>query len=163
MCTIDFLQITRQPVWLIECETPIPAGFPRPNDYQRGPRVDLNALLLPNPDSTYLARVTGNSMDGAPAHIADGALLAIDCSLTPEPGNIVVAAIDGKCTVKRLEKRGAAYWLVPDNPDYEPLDVGLLGQNFEVWGVVTHTVTSMIKKQTQLHRAHPPIAVSSTL
>lgn len=36
---------------------------------------------------------------------------------------------------------------MPNNPDYEPLDVGLLGQTFEVWGVVTHTVTSMTKSK----------------
>lgn len=96
-------------MWLIECETPISAGFPRPNKYQRGPRVDLNALLLPNPGCTYLARVNGTSTNGAPSYIVDGALLATDCFLTPEPGNVVVAAIDGKCTIKRLEKHGAAY------------------------------------------------------
>jgi DNA polymerase V len=82
-------------------------------------------------------------MDGPPSHIPDGALLAIDCSLKPEHGNIVVAAIDGEFTLKRLEKRGSDYWLVPDNPTYQAIDLGALS-HFEIWGVATHAVIELI-------------------
>jgi DNA polymerase V len=143
MCSIDILQVARHPVWVIECETPIPAGFPSPAQDHLGPKVDLNQILLPHPDCTYLARVNGTSMDGPPSHIPDGALLAIDCSLKPEPGNIVVAAIEDEFTLKRLEKRGNDYWLVPDNPNYKAIDLGLLG-HFEIWGVATHAVIELI-------------------
>lgn len=143
MCSIDILQVARHPVWVIECETPIPAGFPSPAQDHLGPKVDLNKILLPHPDCTYLARVNGISMDGPPSHIPDGALLAIDCSLKPEHGNIVVAAIDGEFTLKRLEKRGRDYWLVPDNPNYQAIDLGALS-HFEIWGVATHAVIELI-------------------
>ncbi|GAC1379296.1 MAG: translesion error-prone DNA polymerase V autoproteolytic subunit [Hymenobacter sp.] len=143
MYTVDILQVARDPVWLIECETPIPAGFPSPAEDERGERIDLNKILLPHPTHTYLARVNGTSMDGPPAHIPDGALLAIDCALKPRAGQVVVAAVDGDFTVKRLEKRGAAYWLVADNPAYPALEIR--GQDHvRVWGVVTHVVTELI-------------------
>ncbi|MBF9239520.1 hypothetical protein I2I05_19155 [Hymenobacter sp. BT683] len=57
MDTIDILQVAREPVWLIECETAIPAGFPSPAEDERGERIDLNRILLPHPTHTYLARV----------------------------------------------------------------------------------------------------------
>jgi DNA polymerase V len=144
MTTIEILQIIREPIWIAECETPIPAGFPSPAEDFRGTKVDLNAILVRNPLCTYMAHVKGTSMDGAPAHIADGALVIVDCSIKPAPGHIVVAAVEGEFTIKRLEKRGSAYWLVPDNPDHDATDISRLGDGFEVWGVVTYALTEFI-------------------
>ncbi len=150
MCTVDILQVIEEPAWLMYCETPIPAGLPiSPEDY-RGPRVDLNQLLLPRPGSTYLARVKGNSMDGPPSHIRDGSFLTVDCSLKPQPGHLVVGALDGEFTVKRLEKRGAALWLVPDNPNHLPIDLSLQGKDFEFWGVVTHIITETASRSRHM-------------
>ena len=151
MTTVDILQIIHEPIWIIECETPIPAGFPSPAEDHRGTVVDLNAILLPNPLCTYMARVKGTSMDGAPAHITDGAIITVDCSIKPKPGHIVVAAIHGDFTIKRLEKRGSAYWLVPDNPNHSATDISMLGDGFEVWGVVTHAVTEFINGKLKEH------------
>ncbi|UOG75404.1 translesion error-prone DNA polymerase V autoproteolytic subunit [Hymenobacter tibetensis] len=151
MCIVDILDIARHPVWLIECETPVPAGFPSPADNSRtGERIDLNTILLPHPDCTYLARVKGHSMDGPPSHIPDGALMAVDCALKPQPGNVVVAAVEGEFTVKRLEKRGQFYWLVPDNPHYDPLQITAPDQA-QIWGVVTHVITELINGKLQDH------------
>ena len=143
MANVEILQIIREPLWLLQCETPIPAGFPSPAQDHMGPKIDLNKMLLPHPDCTYLARVQGTSMDGAPSHIADGAMMAVDCSLTPGSGDIVVAAVDGEFTVKRLEKRANGYWLIPDNPTHSPIDTSLLGDRFQVWGVVTFVINKM--------------------
>ena len=143
MATVEILQIISEPLWLMQCETPIPAGFPSPTDGSPGIRIDLNSMLVPNPDCTYLVRVKGTSMDGAPSHITDGALMAVDCSLSPESGDIVVAAIDGEFTVKRLEKRANSYWLIPDNPTHSPVDTGPFGDRFQVRGVVTHVISKM--------------------
>ncbi|HEX8428081.1 translesion error-prone DNA polymerase V autoproteolytic subunit [Hymenobacter sp.] len=151
MCIVDILDIARHPVWLIECDTPVPAGFPSPADNSHsGQRIDLNTILLPHPDCTYLARVKGHSMDGPPSHIPDGALMAVDCALKPQPGNVVVAAVEGEFTVKRLEKRGSFFWLVPDNPQYEPLQITGPDQA-QIWGVVTHVITELISGKLHEH------------
>lgn len=151
MCIVDILDIARHPVWLIECDTPVPAGFPSPADNsQNRQKIDLNKILLPNPDCTYLARVKGNSMDGPPSHIHDGALMAVDCTLKPQLGNVVVAAVDGDFTVKRLEKRDGFYWLVPDNPQYDPLKI-TEAEQAQIWGVVTHIVTELINGKLHEH------------
>lgn len=148
---IEILSVARQPVWLLLHENHVPAGFPSPAGDHRGQRVDLNRILLPHPDCTYLARVAGDSMSGAPAHIADGALLAVDCALKPQSGDVVVAAVEGEFTVKRLEQRGDAWYLVADNPRYPPREVSQLGAEFQVWGVVTHVVTELINGKLHEH------------
>lgn len=143
MDTVDILQAAHEPVWLILCDTPIPAGFPSPAEDERGERVDLNKILLPNPNHTYLARVNGTSMHGEPSNIPDGALLAVDCALKPQVGHVVVAAVENEFTVKRLAKRGATYWLVPDNPTHKAIEIRDK-EHVQVWGVVTHVVTELI-------------------
>lgn len=143
MCTVDILQIAREPVWLIQCNTSIPAGFPSPAEDEAGELVDLNKILLPHPLHTFLARVNGTSMDGPPSHIVDGALLAVDCALKPQVGQVVVAAVEGEFTLKRLAKRGATYWLEPDNPAHQAIEIRGK-EHVKVWGVVTHVVTELI-------------------
>ncbi|GAB3294335.1 LexA family protein [Hymenobacter tenuis] len=71
----------------------VPAGFPSPAEDHRGVKLDLNRMLLPHPDSTYLVRVMGNSMTGGESGIQDGSLLAVDCQLKARPDDVVIAVI----------------------------------------------------------------------
>ena len=73
-------------------------GFPSPaQDYVES-RLDIGKLLVRHPNATYFVRASGESMiDG---NIRDGDLLIVDSALTPEHGNIVIAAVDGEFTVK---------------------------------------------------------------
>ena len=61
---------------------------------------DLNRLLLRHPDATYLVRVSGESMKNAEIH--EGDLLAVDKQMEADHNHIVVAVVEGECTVKRL-------------------------------------------------------------
>lgn len=80
----------------------LPAGFPSPaDDYIEGKR-DLNRHLIKHPAATFFVRVTGDSMIGAGIHSGDQ--LVVDRSLDAVDGNVIVAALDGKLTVKRLFK-----------------------------------------------------------
>ncbi len=94
----------------------VPAGFPSPaEDYVETP-LDLTALLIENAPATFLMRVDGDSMkDGG---IFDGDLLVVDRALKPISGRVVVVAVDGEYTVKRLRRAGGAVWLNPANPAY---------------------------------------------
>ena len=78
----------------------ISAGFPSPADDYIDAGIDLNEQLIRNPTSTFLLRVSGNSMTAT--GIYNGDLLVIDRSLDPHPGHIVVAVLDGAFTLKRL-------------------------------------------------------------
>jgi DNA polymerase V len=126
----------------------VPAGFPSPADDHIEALFDLNSLLFRHPDATYLVRVTGESMAGAEIHAGD--LLAVDKHLEADHGHIVVAVVEGDCTVKRLERKGETWWLMPANPAYQPYEIRDAEQLF-IWGVVTHVVHELIPGNALLH------------
>ena len=80
----------------------VQAGFPSPaDDFMEG-RLDLNQHLVKHPTATFFVRVSGDSMIEAGIHPDD--ILVVDRSLEPRHGKIVIAALDGELTVKRLHK-----------------------------------------------------------
>ncbi len=73
----------------------------------------------------YLLRVQGMSMRDA--GILDGDILAIrhEPSFTPKNGQIVVARVNGEVTVKRWQREGSHIRLLPENPEFSPIEVDL--------------------------------------
>lgn len=72
-------------------------GYPSPaQDYYDGP-LDLTSHLVKDSVSTFLVRVTGDSMEQA--GISHGDELLVDRSLTPRDMSVVVAILDGELTV----------------------------------------------------------------
>lgn len=114
----------------------VPCGFPSPaQDYVES-RLDLNKLLVRHPSATYFVRVSGHSM--ADANIKEGDLLIVDSALTAVHDDIVVAAIDGEFTVKKLRTHPSLQ-LVPMNPNYAPITFNDEA-SLEIFGVVTFIV-----------------------
>lgn len=68
----------------------------------------------------FALNVTGNSMINA--GILDGDVVIVRKQPTAQNGEIVIAMIDGEATVKRLQVDGSQIWLMPENPDYDPID-----------------------------------------
>lgn len=66
----------------------------------------------------------------------------MDRSLEAVDGNVIVAALDGELTVKRLYKRDNVLRLVPANKDYQPIEIQAQ-QSFEIWGVVTNVIHAL--------------------
>ena len=50
-------------------------------------------------------------------------MLVVDRALEPADNRVVVATLNGGVTVKRIQKREEAFFLVPENPDMEPLRI----------------------------------------
>lgn len=114
----------------------VPAGFPSPaQDYQTGD-LDLNEHLIRDRVATFIMRVSGDSMTDA--GIADGDEIIVDRGLRPKHGDVVVAAIDGEFTIKRLITTGdgTTGCLRAENPAYPDLPVGP-ESDFQIFGVVT--------------------------
>ncbi|WP_343487269.1 translesion error-prone DNA polymerase V autoproteolytic subunit [Allomuricauda sp. d1] len=118
----------------------VSAGFPSPADDFKETRISLDKSLIKNPDATFFARVSGDSMIGA--GLDDGDLLVIDRSLEPENGKVAVCFIDGEFTVKRLEIKKDGLYLMPENRKYKPLKVED-ENNLLVWGIVTHVIKAL--------------------
>jgi len=122
-------------------EATISAGFPSPADDYSEARLDLNKELITNESATFYARVRGDSM--TLAGISDGDLLIIDKSKTPVNGSIVVCLIEGEFTVKRLNKKGNQFYLMPENDKYQPIKIKP-ENDVTIWGVVTYTIKKHI-------------------
>lgn len=114
------------------------AGFPSPAEDYVEARLDLNEKLIRNKEATFLLSVQGDSMKDA--GIMDGDILVVDRSIEPQDGKIVIAALDGELTVKRLSIKSTGTWLVPENDNYPPIPVRE-ASDIVIWGVVTATIS----------------------
>lgn len=86
----------------------VAAGFPSPaTDYCES-RLDLNDLCVKHPAATYFVRAQGDAM--IDAGIYPGDVLVVDRSLTAKHGDIVIAALNGELTVKKLEQNPSYVW-----------------------------------------------------
>ena len=123
----------------LEFAESIHAGFPSPAADHTGERIDLAREMTPNPDTTFYAHVEGDSMRDA--GILDGDVVVVDRSLEPKNGDFIIAYIDGEYTLKefKMDPSGACAWLIPHNPDFQPIRVDK-DSNFSVWGVVTYAI-----------------------
>ncbi len=93
-------------------------------------QVDPN-LFTPRAD--YLLRVRGMSMRDA--GIIEGDLLAVHRTEDARTGQIVVARLADEVTVKRLRRRGHAVQLLPENPEFEPIEIDLRREPLAIEGI----------------------------
>lgn len=78
----------------------------------------------------FALRVRGDSMVGA--GILSGDKVVVRPQATAENGEIVVAMLDDSATVKRFQRKDGHVWLLPENPNYAPID----GTNAAIIGKV---------------------------
>ncbi|MBJ3590220.1 translesion error-prone DNA polymerase V autoproteolytic subunit [Salmonella enterica subsp. enterica serovar Saintpaul] len=116
----------------------VTCGFPSPAQDYVEKRIDLNELLVKHPSATYFVKSAGDSMTGA--GIGNGDLLVVDSARKPAHGDIVIAAVDGEFTVKRLQLHPTVM-LMPENSVYPPIMIGS-EDTLDIFGVVTFIVKS---------------------
>ena len=86
-------------------------------------------------DGEYFAlRVRGESMLGL--GILPGDLVVVHQQSSAHSGEIVVALLEDEATVKTFSRRDGKIWLLPANPDYQPID----GTNCSILGKVVAVV-----------------------
>lgn len=115
------------------------AGFPVPLDNdEMSQDIEILSLLCPHPESSYLVRVSGESM--IDAGIMNGDIVIVDKSnRSPRPDEIAVCELNGEYTLKHFVEKDGKGWLVPANPDYPRIPVNECDQ-FSVWGTVTYII-----------------------
>tara|TARA_B100000427_G_C15494198_1_gene589062 strand:- start:1277 stop:1792 length:516 start_codon:yes stop_codon:yes gene_type:complete len=118
----------------------VQAGFPSPADDYIEEKLDLNKHLIKHPSATFFVKVTGDSMIKAGIHSGD--ILIVDRSIEPTKGKIVIAAIDGELTVKRLSYESDGNYLLPENDNYTPIKIDE-HNDLTIWGVVTSVLHSV--------------------
>jgi repressor LexA len=93
-------------------------------------------LFSPKPH--YLLRVSGMSMKNA--GILDGDLVAVHRTPEVRSRQIIVARLDDEVTVKRYRQTGSLVSLLPENDEFEPIEVDLKVQALVIEGVVVGVI-----------------------
>lgn len=138
VCTsLTFQRSTQGNKYLQFVEEGISAGFPSPADDFKNKRISLDRELINDENTTYYARVSGESMIGAGLDNDD--LLVIDKSIPAKDGKIAVCYIDGEFTVKRLKITDECIYLMPENELYKPIKV-TKDKQLHIWGIVTYVI-----------------------
>lgn len=120
------------------------AGFPSPADDHLDTELDLHHYVVKRPAATYFVRAEGDSMIGDGIHHGD--LLVVDRSMEAMPGRIIVIAVDGELTVKKLDRIGQRTYLKASNPAFKPIPLD--GREPHVWGVVTNVIHNLLVPQS---------------
>jgi len=93
-------------------------------------------LFRPKPH--YLLRVHGMSMKNA--GILDGDLVAVHRTPEVRSRQIIVARLDDEVTVKRYRQNGSLVSLLPENEDFQTIEVDLKQQSLVIEGVVVGVI-----------------------
>jgi DNA polymerase V len=113
----------------------VAAGFPSPAEDYKEDALSLDEHLITHPAATYLAKASGDSMQGL--GIFDQDLLIVDRSLTPRSGSVVVAAVDGELCCKQIDVEGRQ--LLSANEQYPPIAISD-DQSLVIEGVVKASI-----------------------
>jgi DNA polymerase V len=134
---LQIFEVTDKKLLLPLVQSKVEAGFPSPAEGYEEARIDINDLVVTQPDATFYVRVKGNSM--IDANISDGDILVVDKSLEARHNDIVIAVVDGEFTVKTLYKQNNLIKLIPANSDFSEI-IFNDGQELDIWGVVSYII-----------------------
>jgi DNA polymerase V len=115
----------------------VAAGFPSPAQDHLEKKISIDELLDINAPQTYLVRAQGDSMIGV--GIFDDDVLVVNRALDAQPGDIVIAAVNGEPVVKTLARDGQQIVLRSENPRFAPRYI-LEGDELMIWGVVVSSL-----------------------
>lgn len=115
----------------------VAAGTPCWGDEHVGDTINLAECLVRDATKTFCVQTQGDSMINAGIEPDD--ILVVDGGIEAKNGDIVVAAVDGDLTVKRLQKEKGRMLLKPENDNYQPISIRE-GNSVHVWGVVTNVI-----------------------
>lgn len=118
----------------------VSAGFPSPADDSFDLTMDLNKHLVKNAPATFFVRTSGDSMINAGIHHGD--LLVVDRSLNAKHNDIVIAAVNGDLTVKRLIVMQGKIILKAENSEFSNIEINE-DTALSLWGVVTNVIHSL--------------------
>ncbi|MEL7832551.1 translesion error-prone DNA polymerase V autoproteolytic subunit [Fodinibius sp. Rm-B-1B1-1] len=116
-------------------------GFPSPaRDHFEKP-LSLDDYIIKRPAATFFMRVKGDGLNGIGIFSDD--ILVIDRSIKPTAKHVIVAILEGEMVVRKLIKKARSMYLATDKTN-EQLQKITKEIDFEIWGVVTHTIHKFI-------------------
>jgi repressor LexA len=115
----------------------VAAGSPMLAEENVQARLQVDPNLF-TPRADYLLRVRGLSMRDA--GILEGDLLAVHRAHEARSGQMIVARLGDDVTVKRFRRRGHIVQLLPENPDFEAIEVDLRRDPLAIEGIAVGVV-----------------------
>ena len=94
--------------------------------------ISLDPFLFEK-KADYLLRVKGESMLNS--GIRDGDLLAVHATKVVRNNQIVVARLDDEVTVKRFKKTGSKIYLIPENDNFDQIEINSKSGEFIIEGL----------------------------
>lgn len=116
----------------------VKAGFPILAEENRQ-YLSLEEYLIDDPNSSFLLRVSGDSLIGV--GIFEGDLVIIERKRQANVGDIVLAQIDNEWTLKILKKMGSRYYLDSANKKYPPF---FPKTELKIFGTVRAVIRKMV-------------------
>jgi SOS regulatory protein LexA len=114
----------------------VQAGFPTPAEEELADTMSLDDFLVENPASTFLLRVSGDSM--IDAGIMEGDMVLVDRSKKPNNNDIVIAQVGNEWTMKYLIKKSQNTLILrPANKAYKDIHPE---EEVQIGGVVTSVI-----------------------
>ncbi|WP_213189001.1 LexA family protein [Cloacibacterium caeni] len=111
--------------------------------------IDLLKLLIKDKETTFFAKVTGDSLIGIGVYNED--ILIVQKGLFPRENDIVVVFYQGEFYVKRYKPKYKenslkieSIKLKSENPNYSDMDINE-DTDFELWGVATWNLHKLRK------------------
>lgn len=118
----------------------VQAGFPSPAEEELIDTLSMDEFLIHHPESTYLVKVSGDSMINAGIHPND--LVLVERGREAKHNDIVIAEVDGEWTMKYYIKRGSQVILRAANKRYKDITPK---EHLEIGGVVTACIRKYAK------------------
>lgn len=94
----------------------VEAGWPSPAEEELQDTMSLDEWLISNREATFMLKVQGDSMTGA--GIMPGDMVLVQRGKQAEEGDVVIAEVDDKWTMKTLRYRRGKPVLVAANKKY---------------------------------------------
>ena len=113
----------------------IQAGFPSPEEESLCDILSMDEYLITKPESSFLLKVSGDSMIGE--GIVEGDLVIVEKGRSPKIGDVVIAEIDGEWTMKYFQQKGKQIILVAANPKYPDI---IPKTELKLGGIVTAVI-----------------------
>jgi SOS-response transcriptional repressor LexA len=130
----------------------VAAGAPQAANDAPTESLSIDRFLIETPSETELFQVRGDSM--IEAQIADGDYVVIERRSFANPGDIVLAQVDGEYTLKILARDAGGFYLEPANTAYQairPLE------GMAIHGVMTGLFRRLAAgKKPRARREHRP-------
>lgn len=97
----------------------VEAGFPSSAEEDLIETMSLDDFLISNKESSYILKIKGDSMIDAGIH--EGDLVIVEKASSAKDGQIIIAEIDQRWSIKYYRKKNNKVFLEAGNKKYSPI------------------------------------------